>query len=209
MPVWIPERVWDGRDVYIIGGGKSLEHFDWSLLHNKCTIGCNDAFKFGVKVSKVCIFGDNSGWLDLHREELAKYKGTVFTNAPSLYKTKLKWLWVMQREPSGIHTESLGWNYNTGACAINLAVLLGAKRIFLLGFDMQLINGRSNWHTDNITKPDATIYEEKFIPGFKALKKDMDAKYPEIEIVNITDNSSLNLFPKIGVEEFWKERKTG
>ncbi len=205
MPVWTPERVWDSQDVYIIGGGKSLEHFNWSLLHNKCTIGCNDAFKHGVKVSKICFFGD-SRWLDIFKEDLAKYKGVVFTNSPALYKTKLDWLWVMQRESSGIHSKSLGWNFSTGACAINLAILLGAKRIYLLGFDMHLINGQNNWHPNLLTRPDSDIFS-KFIEGFGLLKKDLQKKYPQIEVINVTDNSSLNLFPKIGVEEFWEGRK--
>ena len=205
MPKWIPKRVWDGRDVYIIGGGKSLEHFDWSLLHNKCTIGCNDAFKHGVDVSKVCFFGDTR-WFDVFKQDLEKYEGTVFTNAPALYKTKIKWLWVMQRESSGIHTKSLGWNFSTGACAINLAVLLGAKRIYLLGFDMQLIDGQANWHLNLLTQPNKDIFF-KFIEGFTLLKKDLDKKCSDIEVINVTDHSSLDVFPKIGVEEFWKERK--
>lgn len=205
MPVWIPKKVWDGQDVYIIGGGKSLEYFDWSLLNNKCTIGCNDAYKHGVDISKVCFFGDTN-WFDIHKKNLANYKGAVFTNAPDLYKTKLKWLWVMQREPSGIHTESLGWNYNTGACAINFAILLGAKRIFLLGFDMHLTKGQNNWHANQLAKPDPDIFS-KFIEGFKKLKADLKNKYPEVEVINVTDNSSLDLFPKIGLDEFWSTRK--
>jgi hypothetical protein len=201
MPVWTPKRVWDNRDVYVIGGGKSLEHFDWSLLLNKCTIGCNDAYKYGVDISKICFFGDFL-WFEEFKHDLTKYKGTVFTNAPALYNTKINWLWTMQRESSGVHTDSLGWNFNTGACAVNLAVLLGAKRIYLLGFDMKLINGQNNWHPNELAKPNPDVFE-KFIEGFKALKIDMDKKHPEIEVINITDDSDLNLYPKIGVKEFW------
>ncbi len=203
MPVWKPERVWHGQDVFIIGGGKSLEDFDWTLLYDRCTIGCNDAYRHGVDITKICLFGDTA-WLDHHKKDLSEYKGAVFTNAPALYKTKLKWLWTMPRESSGIHLKSLGWNFNTGACAINLAVLLGAIRIYLLGFDMHLTHGQSNWHRNELAKPDESIFMEQFLPGFIAVKKDMDKKYPEIEVFNITDNSSLDLYPKIGVKEFWE-----
>lgn len=204
MPPWTPEKVWDGRDVYIIGGGKSLEHFDWSLLLDKCTIGCNDAYSHGVDICKICFFGD-SIWFDDHKENLAKYKGTVFTNAPALYSTRIKWLWTMMRGSSGIHSESLGWNFNSGACSVNLAVLLGAKRVYLLGFDMKLTNGQNNWHPNNLSKPDPDIFE-KFIEGFELLKISMDKQYPNIEVINITDDSDLNIYPKIELNDFWEGR---
>ncbi len=205
MPKWIPEQIWDNQSVFIIGGGKSLEHFDWSLLHKELTIGCNDAYKLGTDICKICIFGD-SKWFMRHERELALYKGVVFTNVPKLQKSRLDWLWLLGREATGIHKESLGWNFNTGAAAINLALLLGANTIFLLGFDMQLSkDGKANWHPNLLDKPNPDVFK-KFLNGFENVERDLKEKYPDVEVFNITDNSSLNLFPKIGVEEFWKGR---
>ncbi len=208
MPRWIPEKVWDHQDVFIIGGGKSLKRFDWNLLKNENTIGCNDAFKHGNEICKICIFGD-SKWFKIFEQSLARYKGIVFTNVHQLQKTKLPWLWTVPRKISGLHTEALGWNGSTGALAINLALLLGAKRIFLLGFDMHLSkDGRSNWHDNNIDRPCAYIYST-FLVKFDKLVVDLKKKFPEVEIINVTDESSLNVFPKIGVTEFWEKRKIG
>lgn len=205
MPRWTPERVWDNQDVFIIGGGRSLKGFDWNLLKGENTIGCNDAFKHGNEICKICVFGD-SKWFKSSEQELARYKGTVFTNSLQLQRTRLSWLWTMPREFFGLHEDALGWNNNTGALAINLAVLLGAKRIFLLGFDMHLSrDGRPNWHDSRLEKPNASIYS-KFLEGFKKLAADLKKKFPNVEVVNITDKSSLNSFPKIGVKEFWKGR---
>jgi len=206
MPKWIPEKVWEGQDVFIIGGGNSLEHFDWNLLKAENTIGCNDAFQHGKEICKICVFGDVR-WFTTFEQELALYKGVVFTNSQQLQKTKLPWLWTMPRKGSGLHEDALGWNANTGAEAINLALLLGAKRIFLLGFDMHLSkDGKSNWHRNRLDKPNENIYS-KFLRGFVALSKDLPKKFPGVEIINVTDDSGLNLFPKIGIEEFWKERE--
>ncbi len=206
MPVWTPEKVWSGRDVFIIGGGTSLKHFDWNLLIKECTIGCNDAFKHGVDICKICYGGDTK-WFNFFEEELSKYQGTVFTDTPSLYKTRLKWLWVLQRETTGFSEKALGWFSSTGSGAVSLAILLGAKRIFLLGFDMHLSKeGLANWHSNMIDIPDKDIFK-KFLKGFKRLKIDLIKKHPEVEIINITDDSDLNEFPKIGVKEFWEGRK--
>ena len=206
MPPWKPEEKWKGKDVFIIGGGLSLEKFDWNLLTNELTIGCNTAFALGESVCKICIFGDYK-WFKIFENELALYKGIVFTSNPKLYKSKLPWLWTMMRIGKGLSHKALGHNLNTGSDAINLALILGAKRVFLLCFDMHLSKeGRPNWHKRTITPPNAKAYV-KFIKGFESVAADLKEKFPDRQIINITDDSSLNMFPKIGCKKFWEERK--
>lgn len=207
MPRWTPETKWLDQDVFIIGGGHSLESFDFSLLEPEdiFTIGCNDAYVRGSDVCNICFFGDHKWWKE-HKERLEQFKGAVFTNVPQLQNDKTSWLWIMGRHARGLSADALGWNKNTGSGAVNLALLLGAKRVFLLGFDMHLSrNGKSNWHANNLDKPNKNVYLG-FIRGFERLARDLPVKFPGREITNITDNSSLNMFPKIGVKEFWSER---
>ena len=131
----------------------------------------------------------------------------VFTNCSQLLHTRIPWLWTLLRKSSGLHTDALGWNGSTGATAINLALLLGAKRVYLLGFDMKLsVKGTPNWHDKLIDKPSATIYF-KFKEGFVHVARDLSSKFPGREVVNVTDDSDLNVFPKISVEAFWMKRK--
>jgi len=209
MPFWTPNPIWKDQDVFIIGGGLSLEKFDWELLRpdRVFTIGCNDAYLRGPDICNICFFGDIKWW-KAHQRGLETYresgKGSVFTHCPQLQSGKdhTPWLWKMNRESRGLHLDALAWNKNTGAGAVNLALLLGAKRVLLLGFDMHLIGGRSNWHDNNLDKPNAAVYP-RFLKGFERLAKDLPIKFPGCKIINITDDSSLDLFPKIGVKEFW------
>jgi len=204
MPKWIPKPEWIDEEVFIIGGGDSLRSFNWSLLKDERTIGCNDAYKLGEETCKICVFGD-ARWFKIHKDSLAEYKGTVFTNANQLFHTNLSWLWTLQRQVTGLSKTRLGWNWNTGAVAVNLALLLGAKRIFLLGFDMQISKtGRANWHSVKGTKPNVEAYS-KFLMGFTQLSIDLKTKF-NCEVINVTDNSNLDLFPKIACDVFWKER---
>jgi len=205
MPYWKPTAKWEGLDVFVIGGGVSLETFDWSLLENECTVGCNDAYKLGAKVCKICIFGDPK-WFRTHQRGLVEYEGLLFTNHGEFQRTRLDWLWTLPRKPHGLWTNALAWNTNTGAAAINLALILGAKRVILLGFDMHLSNGRQNWHENLLNAPDKAVYK-KFIEGFERLAKDLDRVFPGREIINVTDDSSLDYFPKIACDKFWNERK--
>ena len=207
MPFWTPETKWKDQDVFIIGGGVSLEKFDWELLRpdDIFTIGCNDAYLRGPDICNICLFGDLKWWRE-HQRGLESFresgKGAVFTSCPQLYKKeKTSWLWLMNRNGRGLQRDALGWNKNTGAGAVNLALLLGAKRVFLLGFDMHLTGGRSNWHDNNLDKPNEAVYP-RFLKGFERMQKDM-GKFLGSEIFNITDDSSLDIFPKIGVNEFW------
>jgi hypothetical protein len=204
MPVWKPEKVWQGQDAFVIGGGKSLEFFNWDLLKRELTIGCNAAYALGADVCKVCVFGDNK-FFRVNQKELAKYKGVVFTNLPSLLKSDLPWLWTMPRQMRGLHVDALGWNQNTGYTAINLALLLGAKRVFLLGFDMRLTKGKANWHDKGLDKPNEGAYK-KFMSHDQVVLADWKSKFGDVEIVNVTDDSKLGIFPKAGVDAFWKER---
>jgi len=206
MPHWIPEAKWQDEDVFIIGGGNSLKSFDWGLLEDKYTIGCNSAFTLGEKVCKICVFGD-AKWFRKYKDELQNYKGVVFTNVTELRNSRLNWLWTMPRKGIGLGTTALGWNSNTGALAINLALVLGARRVFLLGFDMHLSkDGKSNWHDKLLVKQKEKVYK-KFIGKFARVLIDLKKVFPGREVINVTDDSDLDVFPKIGCEEFWKERK--
>jgi hypothetical protein len=211
MPRWTPETIWYGQDVFIIGGGSSLKGFDWNLVKSECTIGCNNAFQLGPEVCKICIFGDIK-WFKKFEKELVGYAseekgGIVFTNSPHLQHTKVPWIWTMPRKSRGLYVDALGWNNNTGASAINLALLLGAKRIFLLGFDMHLsVEGQVNWHPNNLDKPSEKVFA-KHLEGFIKVAADLKRDFPGREVINITKDSSLAVFQKVDIDLFWKERR--
>jgi len=214
MTAWIPKPIWQGKDVFIIGGGSSLRGFDWSLLKKEHTIGCNQAFRLGPEVCDICIFCDKKFILkdrDPRRgfyDELAKFPNPVVTNNNQLVKYKITWLKHMPRKVRGLGTDSLGYNKNTGAAAINLALILGASTIYLLGFDMHLdTTGRPNWHDRLLDKANEKTYKG-MIKGFDNLHKDLEIVFPGRKIFNVTNKSDLNIFPKINFDTFWKERRT-
>ena len=196
---------WNGENAYIIGGGSSLHHFDWNLLKSENTIGCNDAYKLGEEICKVCIFGDYSWWQH-HKDRLSEYKGVVVTNACGLASEKPSWVNYFERQPTGLFRNSLGWNGNTGASALNLALILGAKRIYLLGFDMGIIKGKTNWH-DEIIHKSAVLPSsyDMFLDRWKHVVKDLENKFPNREVINVNDDSRLYGIPTISTKTFWKE----
>ncbi len=81
----------------------------------------------------------------------------------------------------------MGWNYSTGAAAVNLALSLGAVRIFLLGFDMGKTKGKSHWHDEPRNVRDEAYL--RFLKGFRSVYHELK-KFPSVRVFNVTDGSS-------------------
>jgi hypothetical protein len=157
---WIVPRMWEGGDVWIIGGGSSVtkqfgipkqivqnvitEVSPPSIyspymreIHEKHVIGINVAYLIGDWIDMV-FFGDGGFFLK-HKEGLAKFPGLKVCCQPNA----AKYAWVKMlgrdtRQGKGIspNPRTVCWNNNSGSAAISVAANAGAKRIFLLGFDM-------------------------------------------------------------------------
>ncbi len=218
--MWNPTKEWEGQPAYIIGGGSSLKGFNFDSLKGKHTIGCNDAYRLGPEIVDIAMFGDGSffqkaKW-DL--EKFHKKGGRVLSVSPSLANYKLPWMLSMARHNIGLTTHAsneallaapwtklkprakVGWNLSTGACAVNVALLLGAVRIYLLGFDMKLNQGKSHWHTHR-NAPTIPSCFTRFLRGFQQIADEMH-KYPDAAVFNVTDGSSnLHNFTRIPFTE--------
>lgn len=204
MPKWSPTPEWQGQDAYLIGGGPSLSGFDFQRLRDKKVIGCNDAFRLGPEIVDICLFCDAS-FFHSHKWELEKWPGRMVTNAPTLLELNCPWLLQMKRQKDGLtEGETLGFNLSTGASAINLALALGSRRIFLLGYDLSRSNaGDSHWHRHNpkMTK-DASF--ERFQKGFDHVSRCL-IQYPTAQVLNVTNGESrLQGFDRISFEELWR-----
>lgn len=201
--LWKPDKEWDGQDAYLIGGGASLRGFDFRRLEGRNTIGCNDAFRYGPSIIKYTLFGDASWW---HKNKFALEKAgmPIITCAPSLQTLNAPWLRIMKRQKVGLHEgHLLGWNYSTGGSAINLALTLGAKRIYLLGFDVCLVDGKSHWHDGLRTGLTRDSVFERFIRGFKCIAEHLELPQWDAEVFHVIDGESkLPWFTKMTHLEF-------
>jgi len=226
MQVWKVPKIWDNGECWIIGGGSSIiEQFSipfdivelvrtkqaplsifskyMEAIHSKHVIGVNAAFKLGRWID-FCFFGD-TGWFEDNKVALARFAGIKVTSAPIFAKREMhypgiKYLSQDVNKSHGISSVpyTVCWNANSGAAAISLAAHLGAKKIVLLGFDMQLgSQGTSHWHNEypkSVTRNPVFI---RHLRGFPSIAK--DAESMGIEIVNASPNSVIDCFPKISV----------
>ena len=98
----------------------------------------------------------------------------------------------LSREQGTIHRGD-----NSGYQAINLAYLLGAERIILLGFDMMMHGTQRHWFGDHPDHMNSASSYPNFIKHFETIKP---AEYG-IEIWNCSRRTALKCFPVHNLNE--------
>lgn len=93
--------------------------------------------------------------------------------------------------------QAIHYGSNSGFQAINLALLMGAKRILLVGFDMHSRRGR-HFFGDHPAPLSNWMQFESLVPTFRRAARLLP---PTIEIVNCTPGSALDCFSLRSLEE--------
>lgn len=191
------KKIWNNETVYIIGGGPSLRGFNWNKLKGKKVIAINRAFQ-------VIPWADVMYWTDSrfyrwYSEEIASFKGLKYTCRPFNGKPSdvvlLKSSSVMKIE---MRPSYISHGNNSGFGAINLAVKLGASKIYLLGYDMKSNPKDTHWHDGYSVTHNHNIYK-KMIKYFETLPSDL--KKLNIEVFNANPRSELHCFRKCSLSD--------
>lgn len=85
---------------------------------------------------------------------------------------------------------------NSGFQAMNLALLQGASRIILLGYDMQPTDGRRNFYTGEDKRPKRPSNYEMFRAAFERA-----APLLPVPVINCSRNSVIECFPKMRLQD--------
>lgn len=243
MP-WSVPKIWKDSECWIIGGGASVrdqfgipeslvpetkeqfrEFGDYlSSIHDKRVIGVNMACFLGDWVD-VAFWGDSDTYTD-QREWFSDFGGLKVSCHPSFDGKKFPDVMYLKRFKSRtqgitLNPSEVGWGFNSGFAALNLAVHLGAKKIVLLGFDMYKHpkHGRVHWHAgyidktkiptrrqrmNGITAPRASTRApfSKHMEMFPIAAKEIDKL--GIQVLNACPDSALKCFPRVSVQEALK-----
>lgn len=224
--------MWEDGECWVIGGGPSMPRqfgvpedmiadiFDCkrplseyssylSPIHKKHVIGVNAAFLIGTWMD-VAFFGDGKFFFSNRRELISYPKLRISCNPNIQNRKEAVFIKHVLRDGSKRYglTKRRGrvsWNHNSGGAAINLATQFGAKRIILLGFDMNLDkNNRQHWHSKYKSSNRKNI-NEKALPFQRHLKCfpmiAADAKRQGVEILNVSPDSAIKEFRKVRLND--------
>ncbi|MBX3603209.1 MAG: hypothetical protein KF863_21520 [Rubrivivax sp.] len=99
----------------------------------------------------------------------------------------------------GLGSDRVHLNGNSGAQAINLAAIFGARRVLLLGFDMKPgADGRLHVFGSHPAPLVQECLFEEWLHKFAPIARDAEAM--GLEIINCTPGSALTLFPASSIE---------
>ena len=102
-----------------------------------------------------------------------------------------------------LRLDSICHGNNSGYGAINLAVKLGASKIYLLGYDMQSNAKDTHWHSGYESRHNHNIYQ-KMVKYFENLPSELEKHH--VEVYNANPNSTLNVFKKCSIEDAIMDR---
>lgn len=201
------------KEIFIIGGGSSLQGFPFRKLKDKDTIAVNVA-ALDVPNPTYCITADSGIFRKLQKGYF-KEVDTTWVIVTNPEHATMKW-----RDGKFIHigtgfvynllipnmvirnsgTDGIGFSfkdfktgYNSGFCAFQFAVLLGYKKIYLLGFDLNLNTTKSHYHDRyqkglmKINDKDLNRYYANFKLAFEIIKEKTD-----IKVISCSKGSRLN-----------------
>lgn len=121
------------RRVWIVGGGPSLKGFDFSVLRSSYVLAVNDAC-FALRWAAGVVSIDRT-WISQRARELVFFAGRKFLGTREGLEHPAA-SWLMKSEP-GL-SEQWGVMHavgTSGYAALNIAYLIGARFVGLLGFD--------------------------------------------------------------------------
>lgn len=197
---WIPNQTaWANKTAVCIATGPSLTGDQLDIVYgSKCpTVAVNDNYI-------LCPWADihyaaDLKWWRWHEKDALKFRGTSLTvDRQAAIDYGLYWVPYEKHDGLSTNPEYIHTGSNSGYQAINIAYLMGARRIVLIGYDMQVAkNGASHWFGHH---PDKLISGYgSFIAKYRTIVPQLDAL--GLEIINCTINSALDCFPRARLED--------
>lgn len=204
-PVVTPlPRLSDGGTVVCLATGPSLTRADIEQCLGKAVIiAVNDAHRIAPEAD--ILYAADARWWKWHADakDFPGLKVSI-----RLENTKHPdYVQLLDRTgEAGLELQPTGLRHgrNSGYQAINLAVHLGAKRIVLLGYDLQRgEHGEHHFFGEDRTKKAPPL--SMFVPFFQTLVKPL--REQGIEIVNCSRRTALTCFPRMALENALQARE--
>ena len=208
---------------FVVGGGASLSGFDFGQLNGFDTIAINKAVEF-IQNPTYFITTDYSYFIKASLpidkiNQKTRYTYFVANMEPSymsfqnnqivdtrrnfVYEDLYQYTGVIQTNKSegfGLTLNEFSHGSNSGHCGIQLALLLGYKKIYLLGFDLNT-EGQTHFH-QSYREIDQTSFKNR-ANGYASTLLNALANYQgSQEIINLSNNSVLTTSSHISTESF-------
>jgi len=195
-----PRKGWE-RCIVAATGPSLSQAVAWQCFGIK-TIAVNDAYTLFPWAN--ILYACDAAWWDVHHgvtffagEKWSSHDPNGNDKRKAAAQYDLRIIRGQDQEGFSVNPSIIHYGGNSGFQAINLAILLGAKEILLVGFDMQATTKRHFFGDHPPQLMNAANYQQ-FIAHFDRAATQLP---PGVRIVNCTPGSALRCFPMLSLEE--------
>ena len=181
---------WSGRLAVCIASGPSLSAADCDLVRasGHPVVVTNTTFRLCHWAQ--ALFGYDFAWWQAHIEEVRRvFSGKLYSKTARTRNLGVSWVEQDARFRPFCFS---------GACAVSLAIAAGAKRVVLLGHDMQFTGGKSHHHGNHPEGLKNCESMPTWAPQFARLAR--YAKQMGVDVVNATRETALVSFERRALE---------
>lgn len=195
----VPRR-FAGERVVVAATGPSLAPEVAEQLRGEIVIAVSDAWRLIPWAS--VLYSCDRAWWDAHLGAFGFVgeKWTSHSLKPANDKTEIASRYELHvvagaRRPGfSFDPAVIHYGHNSGFQAVNLAILMGAVRIVLVGFDMRPVGGRAHFFGDH---PRPLKRPGPFAAWISAFHAAAAGLPPGIRIINATPGSALDCFERM------------
>jgi len=198
---------WKGDPAYIVGGGNSLEGFDFGILEGAGRIFAVNQSFLKLPFADVYCSMDSRYFRWVREGTLGNDTLTAFQNFKGMKvwvnteMDKIDWkhkVYILDHTGDAVVCQDMKkgvWTGgNSGFIGLQLAAVLGCNPIYLLGFDMKQVGGKTHHHPEYPQPTDPQVIERVHTQSFNRVAgqfKDLG-----IKVININqpDTSAIHCF---------------
>lgn len=131
---------------------------------------------------------DEPWWAQHIKEVREVFRGDLCSSSQHVKRHGVRSLGTMGR----------GWDPygNSGAGAVSLAAVAGARRVLLLGYDCQTSGGKVHWHGNH----PRGLGNAGSMPKWPAQFAKLAASLSGVEVINCSRATALTVFPRSDLE---------
>lgn len=197
----IPRR-WEGETVVVAATGPSLTPDVAKRCKGFRVIAVNDAWRLFPTAD--VLYAADAIWWKVHKgvpdfggERWTTISGHRSEQEAAAAALKLHTVPGRHAEEFSTDGRSIHYGANSGFQAVNLAILFGAARIVLVGFDMRVVDGKRHFFGDHPKPLRQVANYDRFVRIFARAAQSLPAG---VAIINATPGSALTCFPQADLD---------
>lgn len=193
-------RCFDGETVVLIGSGPSLTDDDCDYTEGKAcrVIGTNDAYRMAPWLD--VLYAADHGWWQQHIRYVEAACACQLWTQSAVAREQYELNWVILTQEPGLSDDpqTIHSGGHSGYQAMNLAYLMGAKRILLLGYDCQRTEGKDHWFGSHIGGLTTAMDVKDWAKAYDSTVDQL--RLNGVDVINCSRDSAITCFPRAPIE---------